>query len=156
MVQILRNKKGQFSIEYLLAFILFSVVILYVSFQAANVIPGIFAERERSRKESMAHRTGDFLAKNENGLAEEPYLWTRTKIEDLKETCEQDYGEVKDTMGIVETSGVEIVIYNQTTREKICDGPPIPSGVSLGNSVRFGYVKENGHGEVHRLEVTVW
>lgn len=148
------DKRGQFSIEYLIAFLLFSVIILYVSFQAAGVLPDILTERARSRKDSEAHRIASFLAENEKGFAEEPYLWNKTKIEDFKNRCNNDYDDLTASLGLEETSGIRVRRYNGENEYEVCEGPTTPSGVTLGLSVRFGYIAEEK--EINKLEVAVW
>ncbi|MFP4117003.1 MAG: hypothetical protein ACLFQ8_03170 [Candidatus Aenigmatarchaeota archaeon] len=145
--------KGQFSIEYLIAFLLFSIVILYISFQAADVLPQILTERAVSRKDAEAHRITNFLAENEGGLADEPYRLNKTKLNEWKERCDEDYDKTIKMLGLEEISGVQIKRFDSYGGHDICSGPPVPSGVSLGYAVSFGYIQGE---EINRLEVVVW
>ncbi len=149
----LQERRGQFSIEYLLAFVLFSIVILYVSFQTASLFPEIFAEREASRKDSMANRIGSHLAENNRGFARKPYLWSEEKINEFQERCNEDYERVREELGLGKTSGVVVTLSGEEDKS-ICGGPSVPSGVSLGTSRRFGYVEEED--DIKILEVIVW
>ncbi|GEM_PF-2382201 len=151
------SEKGQFSIEYLIAFVLFSVVLIYVSFEAAGFLPEILMERGRLRKDSEAHRIANFLTESELGFAEESYLWNQTKVETLENNCENDYDSVLEYLGLDEGSGVRIKRYGYEEgpgeEEVICEGPRVPRGVSLGRTSRFGYIEDD---EIYRLEVIVW
>ncbi len=151
-----KSKKGQFNIEYLIAFILFSVVILYLSVEAADMFPEVAAERSRFRKESEANRIASFLAETERGFAEDTgFLWKQDKINSFEERCNDDYYAVRDGMGLDVVSGFQVSIYEKGSGfgETVCEGPPVPSGVSLGTSSRFGYIDGEG---IVKLEVIVW
>ncbi len=148
-----KSTKGQFSIEYLIAFLLFSIVILYVSFQAADVLPQILSDRAVSRKDAQAHRIANFMSENEQGLAEEPYSWNATKLDEWENRCDEEYEEAIKKLGLEEISGVEITRNDGIDDYEVCSGPPVPSGVSLGHAVIFGYIEGEG---INRLEVVVW
>ncbi len=141
--------------EYLIAFLLFSLVILYVSFQAAGVIPEVVADRGRSRKDSEAHRIVTFLAEADAIFADEPYLWDEDRMDEFQERCQENYSEVREDFGLEELSGVRIVKFERGTKDEyyVCEPPFFPEGVAVGSASRFGYVEGD---DIYRLEVTVW
>ncbi|MFP4115926.1 MAG: hypothetical protein ACLFTQ_01865 [Candidatus Aenigmatarchaeota archaeon] len=157
MPAFLEEKKGQFSIEYLIAFILFSVIILYISFEAAGTVPEVLVERVGSRKDSEAIRIADLLATGamEGGFAEEPYLWDKSELEDFQQKCENNYDEKMEDLGLDDLSDTRIVRYEEGDPDEIdvCVERRAPSGVPLGRSAVYGYVEGEG---MSKLEVTVW
>ncbi|MFP4046089.1 MAG: hypothetical protein ACLFS3_03445, partial [Candidatus Aenigmatarchaeota archaeon] len=60
---LLGQKKGQFSLEYLIAFLLFATVIVYLSFQMSNGLPQMHMQSERNKKLSQAYGITDDLIK---------------------------------------------------------------------------------------------
>ena len=150
------ERKGQFSIEYLIAFVLFSIVILYVSFEMAAVLPEILIERTSSRKDSEAQRIASLLATTnfDGGFAEEAYLWNNTRIDNFEDRCENDYYEVLGDLGLSELSGIRIIGRGENIGERyICANQPMPSDVSTGTATRFGYIEGVG---LSKMEVVVW
>lgn len=150
-------EKGQFSIEYLIAFIIFSIIILYISFQVADFLPEILTERIGTRKESEAERIATFLAETEAGFADKGYLWNERKIDNLRGRCNDDYYEVLEDLGLDDGSGLRIVRYAQgesTDVNWVCVGPRVPEGVSIGTANRFGYIEDKD--EIYKMEVVVW
>ncbi len=153
----LRKTKGQFSIEYLLAFVLFSIVVLYLSFQASGVLFDVITERSVSRKDSEAHRIADFLAETEEGFASDPYHWDSTKVHSFTNSCDEKYEEVLEDVGLSERSGLRIIKYKKGEgvgdEMPVCVGPPVPAGVTLATTSRFGYLEDDG---IYKMEVAVW
>lgn len=147
--------KGQFSIQYLIAFVIFSTILLYVSFQMADVLPDLLTERTMDRKDSEAQRIATFLAETDKGFAEKPYLWNATKIGKFREDCKDDYFGVRNSLGLDRTSGFSAIAYKKGVGSEtvLCEGPSEPKSTSIGRARRFGYVKGD---EIYKMVVTVW
>lgn len=149
-----REKKGQFSVEYLVAFLMFAIVILYISFQMANVIPDVLLESLSNRKESVATRVMKLLARTpENGFAEKPYQWNKTKLVGFNSSCETHYQTVKSDLGLKDYAGFRINVHTDSTQWVKCGKVRIPKGVSFGRAQTYGYVKDD---KVAKIEVVVW
>lgn len=154
-----KKSKGQFSIEFLVAFIIFTSVLLYLSFQIAGSLPELRRVSDKNVRLSKGHRIMQSLVETpghpENwqvsggveryGLAYDPQNLSVEKIEEFNETCNENYSSVKESLGLNLTS-FRTSIYNVSTGNKIlldCDGGRIPKGVSTNEIQRYA-VLENG------------
>lgn len=165
----LNQNKGQFSIEYLVAFLLFSSVLIYLSFQVSGVLPKLSGQSRRDILLSKAYRVTGGLIKNPGsptdwnytgkaeryGLAVEPYELSLDKINEFGNSCNGSYRDVKRKLGL-NRSDFSVAMYNMSSsaqNEIMSCGQRIPEGVSTENIDRYS-VLENG--DTVRMVFNIW
>lgn len=150
--------KGQFTVEYLIAFIAFALIILYVSFQMASVLPEAFMSSASNKRTSAANRVNNVLVKTGNGtiygLARKPYSLNLTKLQDFNQACNNDYETVKEKLSLEDYAGMRITVVSNTNDYIQCGKDRIPSGISFGRARSYAYLPARE--EITRLEVYVW
>jgi hypothetical protein len=162
------KSKGQFSIEYLVAFLLFASVILYLSFQVAGVLPSVRKSSQRNMRISKAHRITEELIRTEGypgnweniagdpekyGLAHRPYVLHKDKVQDFNSSCNSDYELVKEKLGL-NLNDFKIVMYNVSSGTEIidCGKSRIPKGVSVEEFERYCIFR----GYEMRMVLKIW
>lgn len=163
-----RKSKGQFSIEYLVAFIIFTSVLLYLSFQIANSLPRLRRASQKNIKLSKAHRITEALIKTPGhpedwedsgsveryGLAHQPHNLSLKKVEEFNETCNANYSSVKRKLGLNLTN-FRIALYNVSNNEPFlgCGAERTPEGVSVSEVQRYSTLE---NGAIVRMVFEIW
>lgn len=161
----LGSSKGQFSIEYLVAFVLFASILIYLSFQMAGIIPELYQQSQENLKSLKATSITESLIKTPGnwsggansikyGLADEPYLLNETKTRMFNRTCETDYGLVREGFGLKNTTGFHVTVLGVKDGEVYvdCGVEHIPSGVGVEGVERYGVL----NGDIVTLVLKVW
>lgn len=170
MVLISKQNRGQMSLEYLVAFLLFTSVLIYLSFQVSDVLPKLEAQSRKDILISKASRVTGSLIKNPGnptnwngsgveadryGLAVEPYKLSLDKITDFNTSCNGNYSYTNEKLGL-NSSDFMLIVYNMSSnseREIIRCGQRVPEGVSTGSIDRYSCL-ENGN--IVRMVFKIW
>lgn len=159
---ILKDESGQFSIEYLISFILFASVLIFLSFQIASTIPGLYTESQSNKlssntmaiTDSLIRSTGNWTGDVDYGLATEPNLLDPNKVENFNKSCTRNYTDVRNSFGLSNTTDFNVRLESSdgTNLYIDCTDRRMPSGVQVERVERYTVIEDN----IARLVFEIW
>ncbi|MCK4634556.1 MAG: hypothetical protein KAT37_01660 [Candidatus Aenigmarchaeota archaeon] len=154
--------KGQSSIEYIVAMVIFVIFTIYISFQVANSIPYYHTNSLNNRLHSDCFRITENMLKDsklEYGFAKEPYDLNYTKLYEFNETCNEDptdfenvYKKIKDNMTLEMERDFQLRVYVNNTFNFICGRKYIPSHLIVASIERYAVT----NGQPTSIKINVW
>lgn len=160
-----RSSKGQVTIEYLIALLVFSSILIFLVFQIAHVIPEYRSTSQSNVLDAKAFRITETLVSTPGysvsggtdwnavnvgmvGLASKPSVLSQAKITEFNKTCSNSYESTKALMGI----DGDFAFRLTTPTSFISCGKRIPAGVTRSTSERYASL----NGNWARLTFDVW
>lgn len=139
--------KGQTSIEYIVAMIIFVIITLYISFQVASSIPYYHVNSLENRLHSDCLRITENMIKNfelEYGFGKEPYELDSVKLGSFNNTCNGDpsnfetiYEEIKNNMMLEAERDFQLRIHVNDSFDFTCGRKYIPSQLAVATMERY-------------------
>lgn len=151
-----QSVKGQVTIEYLIALMVFSSILIFLVFQIARSIPEYRATSQSNVLDAKAFRiteimvttTGYSISGNPDwnsvdvgmiGLASKPNVLSASKISEFNKTCSQSYESTKKILRIYGDFAFRLA----TPTSFISCGKRIPAGVTRSTSERYAALGGN-------------
>lgn len=151
-----RCAKGQVTIEYLIALMVFSSILIFLVFQIARAIPEYRSTSQSNVLDAKAFRiteimvttTGYSVSGNPDwnsvnvgmvGFASKPGVLSPDKLSEFNKTCSQSYESTKKILGI---EGDFAFRFANATMLISC-GKRIPAGVTRSTSERYATLNAN-------------
>ncbi|MBI5355204.1 MAG: hypothetical protein HZB68_01990 [Candidatus Aenigmarchaeota archaeon] len=143
-------EKGQVTIEYLIALMVFSSILIFLVFEIAHAIPEYRATSQSNVLDSKAFRVAEIMVTTTGysisgspdwnavnvgmiGLASKPRVLGISKLSEFNKTCSQSYESTKQILGV---EGDFAFRFSNASAFISC-GKRIPAGVTRSTSERY-------------------
>ncbi len=149
--------KGQANIEYMVALVIFIVLMLYISFQVASSVPYYHSNSLENRLQSDCLRISEMLVKDSEsgvGFAIEPYELNGTKMDEFNDTCDNpsNYEGILKDMSLEAERDFQLVIYVNATLDFVCGRRYVPSQLSVVSIERYATTD----GQPTSIMLSIW
>lgn len=156
------SQKGQANIEYIVAMVIFVILVIYISFQIGGTIPYYHLNSMNNRLNSECLRITESMIKDSkmlHGFAEEPYKMNYTKILKFNDTCNGDpmnfeniYNKLKGNMSLSVERDFRLRIKIKGSEEFVCGRNYLPSGTTVASVNRYAVTD----GKTTTISLMVW
>lgn len=166
--KMLQEEKGQYSIEFIFAFIVFSILLLYVSVEMSRNLPDYYIESRENVVHTKAHNIVETLLSTERiesngetqkyGLVNERNVINYSFTDQMDSDCSdlEGYLDVRDKLGLDETSFFKLLIEENGNTLVSCDEVDIATDLPNARVERHALNETCKDNEPVRVVMHVW